>query len=213
MALFFYKEKNKDIRAAAYLRLSIEDGDKAESNSIGNQRELIRDFAAERPGLHLVEEYADDGYTGTNFERPGFKRMMEDIKSGKINCIIVKDLSRLGRNYIEMGKYLEQIFSSLRKAGLVRSVKGPQGGYLLAKRPESITVADVIHALDGSYLLEDERSVVSGTDEKGISTAIQKLLIDQMNDQTDRLLKQLTLRNLVDSSMEYSQVGQEMYYI
>lgn len=110
MALFFYKEKNKDIRAAAYLRLSIEDGDKAESNSIGNQRELIRDFATERPGLHLVEEYADDGYTGTNFERPGFKRMMEDIKSGKINCIIVKDLSRLGRNYIEMGKYLEQIF-------------------------------------------------------------------------------------------------------
>ena len=110
MALFFYKEKNKGIRAAAYLRLSIEDGDKAESNSIGNQRELIRDFAAERPGLHLVEEYADDGYTGTNFERPGFKRMMEDIKSGKINCIIVKDLSRLGRNYIEMGKYLEQIF-------------------------------------------------------------------------------------------------------
>ena len=110
MALFFYKEKNKDIRAAAYLRLSIEDGDKAESNSIGNQRELIRDFSAERPGLHLVEEYADDGYTGTNFERPGFKRMMEDIKSGKINCIIVKDLSRLGRNYIEMGKYLEQIF-------------------------------------------------------------------------------------------------------
>lgn len=106
MALFFYKEKNKDIRAAAYLRLSIEDGDKAESNSIGNQRELIRDFAAERPGLHLVEEYADDGYTGTNFERPGFKRMMEDIKSGKINCIIVKDLSRLGRNYIEMGKYI-----------------------------------------------------------------------------------------------------------
>ena len=86
--------------------MSIEDGDKAESNSIGNQRELIRDFAAERPGLHLVEEYADDGYTGTNFERPGFKRMMEDIKSGKINCIIVKDLSRLGRNYIEMGKYV-----------------------------------------------------------------------------------------------------------
>lgn len=91
MALFFYKEKNKDIRAAAYLRLSIEDGDKAESNSIGNQRELIRDFVAERPKLHLVGEYADDGYTGTNFERPGFTQMMEDIKSGKINCIIVKD--------------------------------------------------------------------------------------------------------------------------
>ena len=67
MALFFYKEKNKDIREAAYLRLSIDEGDKAESNSIGNQRELIRDFVAERPELHLVGEYADDGYTGTNF--------------------------------------------------------------------------------------------------------------------------------------------------
>ena len=109
--MFYYKEKkNKGIRAAAYLRLSIEDGDKAESNSIGNQRELIQNFVAERPELHLVGEYADDGYTGTNFERPGFTQMMEDIQSDKINCIIVKDLSRLGRNYIEMGKYLERIF-------------------------------------------------------------------------------------------------------
>lgn len=111
MALFYYKEKkNKGIRAAAYLRLSIEDGDKVESNSIGNQRELIQNFVAERPELHLVGEYADDGYTGTNFERPGFTQMMEDIQSDKINCIIVKDLSRLGRNYIEMGKYLERVF-------------------------------------------------------------------------------------------------------
>ena len=94
MALFYYKEKkNKGIRAAAYLRLSIEDGDKAESNSIGNQRELIQNFVAERPELHLVGEYADDGYTGTNFERPGFTQMMEDIQSDKINCIIVKDLN------------------------------------------------------------------------------------------------------------------------
>lgn len=99
MALFYYKEKkNKGIRAAAYLRLSIEDGDKAESNSIGNQRELIQNFVAERPELHLVGEYADDGYTGTNFERPGFTQMMEDIQSDKINCIIVKDfyVNKLG---------------------------------------------------------------------------------------------------------------------
>lgn len=91
MALFFYKEKNKDIRAAAYLRLSIEDGDKAESNSIGNQRELIRDFVAERPELYLVGEYADDGYTGTNFDRPGFQKMMDGVRSGEIDTIIVKD--------------------------------------------------------------------------------------------------------------------------
>ena len=199
---------------ALYIRLSIEDY-KYDSMSIENQRLVLNEYAAAMPEALNSEvlEFVDNGYSGTTFERPQVQKLIEMVRENRIDCIIVKDLSRLGSNYIEMGKYLEQIFSSLRKAGLVRSVKGPQGGYLLAKRPESITVADVIHALDGSYLLEDERSVVSGTDEKGISTAIQKLLIDQMNDQTDRLLKQLTLRNLVDSSMEYSQVGQEMYYI
>lgn len=142
--------------------------------------------------------------------RYGITALIDLAVYAKDQCVQLSSIAE--RNNISV-KYLEQIFSSLRKAGLVRSVKGPQGGYLLAKSPESITIADVIYALDGSYLLEDERSVVSGTDEKGISTAIQKLLIDQMNDQTDRLLKQLTLRNLVDSSMEYSQVGHEMYYI
>ena len=142
--------------------------------------------------------------------RYGITALIDLAVYAKDQCVQLSSIAE--RNNISV-KYLEQIFSSLRKAGLVKSIKGPQGGYLLAKSPESITVADVIYALDGSYLLEDERSVVSGTDEKGISTAIQKLLIDQMNDQTDRLLKQLTLRNLVDSPMEYSQVGHEMYYI
>ena len=112
MALFFYKEKNKDIRAAAYLRLSIEDGDKAESNSIGNQRELIRDFAAERPGLHLVEEYADDGYTGTNFERPGFKRMMrmyEEYAAGTLPLDTYKQKKQeCDRRISEVQEQIEQ---------------------------------------------------------------------------------------------------------
>lgn len=142
--------------------------------------------------------------------RYGITALIDLAVYAKDQCIQLSSIAE--RNNISV-KYLEQIFSSLRKAGLVRSVKGPQGGYLLAKSPESITVADVIYALDGSYLLEDERSVVSGADEKGISTAIQKLLIEQMNDQTDKLLKQLTLKTLVDSSLEYSQSGQEMYYI
>ena len=139
--------------------------------------------------------------------RYGITALIDLAVYARNQCVQLSSIAE--RNKISV-KYLEQIFSGLRRAGLVKSIKGPQGGYLLAKSPESITVADVIYALDGSYLLEDERSVVSGTDEKGISTAIQKLLIDQMNDQTDRLLKQLTLRNLVDSSMEYSQVGHEM---
>ena len=97
-------------KVALYLRLSREDGDKAESESISNQRELLADYLKEHPTLTAVEEYADDGYSGTSFERPAFKRMMEDAKRKKINCILVKDLSRLGRNYIEVGRYLEKIF-------------------------------------------------------------------------------------------------------
>lgn len=142
--------------------------------------------------------------------RYGITALIDLAVYAKDQCIQLSSIAE--RNNISV-KYLEQIFSGLRRAGLVKSIKGPQGGYLLAKSPESITVADVIYALDGSYLLEDERSVVSGADEKGISTAIQKLLIEQMNDQTDKLLKQLTLKTLVDSSLEYSQSGQEMYYI
>lgn len=142
--------------------------------------------------------------------RYGITALIDLAVYSRNQCVQLSSIAE--RNKISV-KYLEQIFSGLRRAGLVKSIKGPQGGYLLAKSPESITVADVIYALDGSYLLEDERSVVSGADEKGISTAIQKLLIEQMNDQTDKLLKQLTLKTLVDSSLEYSQSGQEMYYI
>lgn len=142
--------------------------------------------------------------------RYGITALIDLAVYARNQCVQLSSIAE--RNKISV-KYLEQIFSGLRRAELVKSIKGPQGGYLLAKSPESITVADVIYALDGSYLLEDERSVVSGADEKGISTAIQKLLIEQMNDQTDKLLKQLTLKTLVDSSLEYSQSGQEMYYI
>ena len=97
-----------------YLRLSLSDGDladKKESNSIENQRMLIREFIESQDDLFgEITEYVDDGYTGTNFERPGFKKMIEDAKRGRIKVIIAKDLSRLGRNYIELGDYLEQIF-------------------------------------------------------------------------------------------------------
>lgn len=103
----------KSILAADYLRLSREDGDKLESDSIRNQRSLLQDFVSKHSELSLIEEYVDDGYSGANFERPAFQRMMEDVRNHKINCIIVKDLSRLGRNYIETGRYLEKIFPVL----------------------------------------------------------------------------------------------------
>ena len=106
--MFF--QGNEKYNCATYLRLSRSDGDQQESNSIKNQRALLNDYMGKHPELHKFDEYVDDGYSGTNFERPDFKRMMQDIENRKINCIIVKDLSRFGRNYIETGRYLERIF-------------------------------------------------------------------------------------------------------
>lgn len=99
--------------ADAYYRLSRDDGDKIESDSIVNQKALVQEFLKLNPDIQIHEEKVDDGYTGVNFERPAFISMMEDIKAGKVNCVIVKDLSRFGRNYIESGRYIEKIFPYL----------------------------------------------------------------------------------------------------
>lgn len=103
----------KKFSVAVYLRLSREDGDKTESDSIANQRLLIENYLSDKPSLQFFREYVDDGYTGSNFERPGFIKMMEDVKRQKVNCIIVKDLSRFGRNYIEVGRYIEKKFPAM----------------------------------------------------------------------------------------------------
>lgn len=104
---------------AFYLRLSSADGDlgddgKDESNSIENQRAILNEYLKRSEDIHgEVVEYIDDGYSGTNFDRPAFKQMLEDMKAGKIKTVMTKDLSRLGRNYIEVGDYMEQIFPLL----------------------------------------------------------------------------------------------------
>ena len=95
--------------AVMYLRLSRDDGEEIESNSISSQRELIKAYGKQH-GLNIACEYVDDGVSGATFNRPSFKRMMEDLEKGKIETIVVKDLSRFGRDYIETGKYLQKIF-------------------------------------------------------------------------------------------------------
>ncbi len=102
--------ENKIYKATMYMRLSKEDGDKSESDSISNQKDLIRNFVDRQEDIEIVSEKVDDGYTGVTFDRPAFLEMLSDARDKKIDCIIVKDLSRLGRNFIEMGKYLENIF-------------------------------------------------------------------------------------------------------
>lgn len=111
---------DQTFKVAIYLRLSKEDDDlscssgaKSESNSISNQRKLIYDFMKSHPELELYDEYKDDGKSGSNFDRAEFQRMMKDIEAGKVNCVIVKDQSRFGRDYIDVGKYKEKIFPKL----------------------------------------------------------------------------------------------------
>ena len=103
---------NMDFRVGIYIRLSQEDKDKkyeSDSESVINQKELLRGYVKNN-NFNLVKEYVDDGYSGTDFERPGFQSMLEDINNKKINCVIVKDLSRLGRDHVMTGYYIETFF-------------------------------------------------------------------------------------------------------
>ena len=89
------------------------DGDKEESDSVGNQRKLLTEYVNKHDDFILYDVYIDDGFTGTNFNRPDFHRMIADIEDNKVNCVVVKDLSRFGRDYIDTGRYLERIFPEL----------------------------------------------------------------------------------------------------
>lgn len=95
-----------------YVRLSQEDMREGESLSIENQKKMLTDYVSQQAGWNLVGIYEDDGYSGTNFDRPGVRQLLDDAKSGKINLILCKDLSRFGRNYIEVGQYIDYIFPS-----------------------------------------------------------------------------------------------------
>ncbi len=97
-------------KVAVYTRISREDGDKIESESLGNQRELIKNFVKKNDDMVIIDYYSDDNFSGTNFNRPEFIRMYNDIECGRINCVIVKDLSRFGRDYIDVGNYIQRVF-------------------------------------------------------------------------------------------------------
>lgn len=111
-----YKGRNsaKTWACGLYLRLSREDGDKYESDSISSQKDILLDFVSKNGDLRVFDTYIDDGYSGTNFNRPRFKDMEEDLRAKKIDCIVVKDLSRFGRNSIEIGNYLTVLFPYLK---------------------------------------------------------------------------------------------------
>ena len=115
------------------------------------------------------------------------------------------------RNNISI-KYLEQIFSVLKKASIIKSIKGPQGGYFLAGNPEYIRISDIIVTLDGSYFLDDER-LAPGQKGEAEALAVQETVIDPINEEVHRILDQLTLKKLTEHAEQTNQAAQSMYYI
>lgn len=164
-----------DKKAALYIRLSKEDLDvntsseKMESNSVTNQRSILRDFYDAHEELHIFEpvEFVDDGYSGTDFVRPQFDAMLRLIRAGEIKCIIIKDLSRLGRNYLEVGNYLDMIlplygirFISVTDNFDTDSFKGSTGGLEIALR-------NLINALYSADLSKKIRSTMRTRNRRG----------------------------------------------
>ena len=148
------KQENQKI-TALYCRISLDDGGDNESMSISNQKIMLRDFA-EKNGMFQHEYYVDDGYTGRNFNRPAFQRMIADIEAGKIGCVITKDLSRLGRNYIEAGSYIEIFFPKHN----VRYIAITDGVDSLTRQEMDITPFKNI--LNDMYSRDISKKVLSG---------------------------------------------------
>ena len=103
----------KTYRTAGYVRLSVEDGGRPGADTLESQKQFITQYIENVKALTLVGLWCDNGHTGTDFERPEFEKLMERVRRGEIDCIVVKDLSRFGRNYKETGNYLERIFPFL----------------------------------------------------------------------------------------------------
>ena len=148
----YYKQPQQALktwRAAFYIRLSKEDLDKnkSESASIANQREILKEYLKLHPDISHVDTYVDDGYSGTDFDRPGWTRLMHDVRLRKINCVIVKDLARLGRNYTQSGDLIDNQFARLgvRFIALNNGIDTAGDGMNAATRCISIGVTNVIN--------------------------------------------------------------------
>jgi Rrf2 family protein len=141
--------------------------------------------------------------------RYGLRALIDLSVNSKTEHVSLNSIAK--RNSISP-QYLEQIFAGLRRAGIVKSIKGFQGGYLLNRKPSEITVAQVMEALDGNYHLEAESSP-DGSSSQGTSITIQKLVIDEMNEKMDDILQNITLADLEKDYVDNDGYNQDMYYI
>lgn len=141
--------------------------------------------------------------------RYALKALIDLTVYSKSDHVVLSSIAE--RNSISP-QYLEQVFASLRRAGIIKSMKGSQGGYLLNHAPGDITVSEILEAIEGSYWLADEELLEDGT-YQGSSVTIQKLIIDQVNVQIDEVLKNLTLADLEKDYLDNSRYSPNMYYI
>jgi Rrf2 family protein len=141
--------------------------------------------------------------------RYGLRALIDLSVNSENNHIVLGSIAE--RNGISP-QYLEQVFAGLRRAGIVKGIKGSQGGYRLNIPPEELTVAAVLEALDGSYQIEDEE-IPEDSHGRGIAVSIQELVIDQVNNQLDQILRGVTLADLRKNYLDYKEYGQDMYYI
>ena len=151
-------DPNKIWLVGIYARRSFDDLEDRESNTILNQKEYVKEYIKSKKNTRVVDYYIDDGYTGTNFDRPGFQQMMIDIKNGRINSIAAKDLSRFGRNHLDLGKYFEQIFPlySIRIIAINDDVDS-------VEKPETINnfIIPLKNLINESYSMDISRKVAS----------------------------------------------------
>lgn len=161
---------------AFYLRLSLADGDlgknnKDESNSIENQRLLLQSFVESMDELDgEIKEYIDDGYSGTNFNRPAFQEMIEDAKKGKIDVLLVKDLSRLGRDYIGVGDYLEQIFPIMGVRVIAINSQYDSNNYVGKTMGLEMSITNLVNTLYSRDLSKKYKSCIQTKWKQGVST-------------------------------------------
>lgn len=150
-----------------YLRLSV-DSDYTGSDSLQNQRKLAQEYVRECPDLNIVREYVDDGKTGTDFSRPAFTRMIADLKAGIINCVLVKDLSRFGREYIEAGNYIEKVFPFLgvRFISIVDRYDSAEAN--CSREPLLISLKNLMHEMYAKDISKKVGSTFRMKQEKGM---------------------------------------------
>lgn len=200
-----------------YIRLSQEDGDKEESNSVTNQRELINSYISEDKELNVYDYYIDDGWSGTNFDRPDFKRLIADAENNVINTIIVKDLSRFGRNYIEVGNFIEQVFPQYKIRFISISDKIDN-----FKNPESLNriIFPFKNMINEEYCRDISRKIRSENLDKIVLKAIKhqiklylkadKLIDEIINQRTDNDTK-VTIERIEKEMTEKRKIKQKFY--